>query len=138
MENNKMLKEMREEAKIRLEKLGVPEEAKKIFEKGGIPVTLFSANHGIGLTPLHKKVLEEFEKNVPGPKLPFYITESWHGSDIVSVLYIGKYKEEWEYEREDAKKGYHLIYAYNVNNPDESEIGSGVFSIEDGVLWRVS
>ncbi|MBO5896609.1 MAG: hypothetical protein J6Q83_04855 [Clostridia bacterium] len=139
MENKKnLLGEMREEARRRLEVLNVPSKAIEIFEKGNIPVTVFSSEIESELSSLHKKVLDRFNKDITGEKLPFYITESWHGCDIISVLYIGEYMDEWEFEREEAEEGYHLIYAYNVDNPDESEVGSGVFSIEDGVLWRVS
>ena len=137
IDNKELLKQMREEARKRLDILKAPEEAKQIFENGNIPITVFSGSIEKELTPLHKKVLEKFNEEVSGENIPFYITESWHGCDIVSVLFVTDLSEEWEFEREEAEDGYHLIYSYNVDNPETSEIGSGFFSIEDGLLWRV-
>ena len=132
------LKQMEKEAIIRLKCFGLSEDVINIFTDGGIPLTNSFGNVETELTSTHKKALEKLKKNVIDPKLPFYITESNHDNNkIVSVLFIGKYDEEWVYERKDARRGNHLIYAYNVDTPDESEIGSGIFSLENEVLCRI-
>lgn len=133
------LRDMEKEALIRLKCLGVSEDVINIFKNGEIPITNSSGEVETELSLVHKKALEKFEKKVIGPKLPFYITESYQNNiKNVSVLFIGKYIEEWIYERKDARNGNHLIYVYNVDNPEGSEIGSGVFSLENGILCRIS
>jgi len=129
------IEEMREEAVARMKLLKVPEEAIQMFLEGHIPVTTFSAEVKTKLEDVHQKVLGEYNKLYKNG-VAFYICESWHGCDVISVLYIAEDNELWKYEREDALNGIHSIYAHNLTD-DFGEFGSGVFSIEGGVLWRV-
>ncbi len=133
------IEDMRSEAVKRMKLLKVPQTAIDVFSSGKIPVTVFSAELQSVLDPIHKKVLkcfyEEFEEK--DSVIPYYITESWHYTDIVSILYVDANKENWIIENEDiAKNGIASIYSYCISE-DFGELGSGIFSIEDGVLWRV-
>lgn len=40
-----------------------------------------------------------------------------------SYLYVSNYPEEWEQDREDIKEGQQLVYVYNHDAPDCSELG---------------
>lgn len=132
------MEEMRAESVKRMTLLHAPKQAIDAFNAGKIPVTVFSAETQFELDPIHEKVLESFYAHVKDKDsvVPFYITESWHGCDIVSVLYVKNNKSDWEFDEEDAKNGLSSIYAYNISE-NSGEFGSGFFSIEDGLLWRV-
>ena len=128
--------EMKEEAMKRLELLQVKkyilDEYPKAFEE--IPVTYFNAEVG-EMRDIHRKVMKKFRENI-SDGLPFYITESWHAWDVISVLYVSPDKKRWDLERDLIQEGYHSIFTYILQTGDV-EIGDGVFSIEDGILWRV-
>lgn len=129
--------EMKQEAVSRLQLMNVPEEHIQIFKAGKIPITYFNGKVGCELQDIHRQALAELER-IDKHALPFYITESWHGVGIVSVLYVDEEKENWKAEEEEAKaEGYHSIFAYCADQKELSEIGSGIFSIEDQVLWRI-
>lgn len=130
--------EMKQEALLRMKLLQIPEEHVQIFTEGKIPVTLFTAEVSDELEPIHQKALKKFIHSECGTGLPFYITESWHGTDIVSILFVSDNKTEWMNEREQAQElDEHKVYAYCICDEDCSEVGVAEFSIEDNVLWRV-
>lgn len=130
--------EMKQEVLLRMKLLQIPEEHVQIFSEGKIPVTLFTAEVSDELEPIHQKALKKFIDSEYGTGVPFYITESWHGTDIVSILFVSENKEEWMSEREQAKElNRHKVYAYCICDAGYSEVGVAEFSIEDNVLWRV-
>lgn len=43
---------------------------------------------------------------------------------MYSLMYVSKYEEEWEQDRDDIKNGMALAYVVNVDMPDCSEFGS--------------
>ena len=54
-----------------------------------------------------------------------------------ALLFVGKYDEEWEIEREDLRDGYALSYTINREYPECSEMGSICFRItKDGCVVR--
>lgn len=127
--------EMKEEILLRMKLLNVSKKEIDMFKNHNIPVTTFNGETQCNLDEIHIKVLKLFtEKNVYG-LIPFYMTESWHFADMISVLYLGPEKDDWEWERKYAEQGIHSIFAYNIN-ADYYEFGSGIFTIEDNVLWR--
>lgn len=133
------MQEMIREALKRMELLGVSEEHQEIFKAGKIPVTLFSGEVTDSLDDIHLKALEAFKQASNNVFLPFYITESWHGMNIISVLYVSPHKEEWKEARQDAREFIHQVYAYNLADESYSEFGGAGFSIEEleeSVLWR--
>ena len=129
--------EMEGEAILRLELLHAPKELlEQLRENFKIKVTLFSGELS-DVEEIHQKALNMFQRAVGRKQFPFYITESWHGMDVISVLYIRAEKDDWENERTMAKMGYHAIFGYNPGCEELSELGDGCFDIEDGLLWRV-
>jgi len=58
--------------------------------------------------------------------------------EMLTFLYVSKYKEEWEMDREDLKAGYPLAYVMNLTMPDCSEFGSVGVQPSIGGVKRVS
>lgn len=56
-----------------------------------------------------------------------------------SLLFVTKYDEEWETEREALECGYAMTYTHNADNPICSEMGDIVVkTTEDGGLVRLA
>ena len=54
-----------------------------------------------------------------------------------SLLFVGKYDEEWELSREDLEDGYAMSYTINRDYPECSEMGSISFRVtREGVIIR--
>lgn len=129
--------EMKEEALLRLKLLHLPKELlQQLGSEFSLKVTYFSGEVG-EVREIHKRVLCRFRKILGINVFPFYITESWHGMDVISILYVGDEKDDWEHEQKMAERGYHTIFGYNLECAELSELGDGVFHVEDGLLWRV-
>lgn len=43
---------------------------------------------------------------------------------LISLLYVSKHMEEWERDRNDLAAGVPIVYVYNVNMPEFSELGA--------------
>lgn len=55
-----------------------------------------------------------------------------------SLLFVTKYAEEWEMERDALERGYAMTYTHNVENPFCSEMGDIVVrTTKDGGLIRL-
>lgn len=54
------------------------------------------------------------------------------------LLYVSKYKEEWQTDREDLKEGLAFSYVYNMDCPEFSEFGSIGFAQRFGGLVRTA
>lgn len=54
--------------------------------------------------------------------------------DILSMLYVGNYEEDWEQEREDLKNGIPMVYGDNLEDEFMSEFGySKITGINGGL-----
>lgn len=58
--------------------------------------------------------------------------------ELYSLLFVSKYEEEWEDEREDLKDGYALVYVRNVTDEICSEFGSIGIRPQFGGLERTA
>ncbi len=56
--------------------------------------------------------------------------------ELYSLLYVSKYREEWEYDRDDLKSGYICSYVVNVSDDTCSEFGSIGIKMQFGGLVR--
>lgn len=112
------IEEMREEALLRLKLLRLPKKLlQQLSNNFTLKVTYFSGDVG-GIEEIHKKALRMFRETYDHRAFPFYITESWHGMDVISILYVGADKDAWEHERKMAEMGYHAIFGYNLECTD--------------------
>ena len=69
---------------------------------------------------------------------PYHIIHSiTEFGELLSVLVVSGYEEEWEMDREDLKDGYVFAYVINLNIPLFSEFGSIVVRPSIGGLVRM-
>lgn len=121
----------------RLKLFKVPSNIIGIFKSGKIPVTLLSLEVVDELLPIHKKALEML-REISEDYSPYYITESWHGLKVISVLFISPNKKTWESERvEITLGGNHITYSY-YEDYFVGKITVGEFSVESEMLWRIN
>ena len=59
---------------------------------------------------LRLKLLRSPENLLQEIRNPFYITESWHCMDVISILSVRNRKNGWEQEREMAETGYYAVF----------------------------
>lgn len=56
--------------------------------------------------------------------------------ELLTLLYVSKYSEEWEQDRADLREGFPLAYVFNLDNDICSEFGSVVVESYNGALLR--
>lgn len=80
------------------------------------------------------KIVKDFEKKYNALVYHCQLTHLQCG-DCLSLLYVGKDEEEWEYDKEDLSNGYAFAYVKNLSNDYDSEFGSiGIKPSMGGVL----
>ena len=57
--------------------------------------------------------------------------------DLLTMLYISEYQDEWEYEKNDLKNGCIDVYVCNLSRDIDSEFGSVQITCVNGGLVRV-
>lgn len=86
----------------------------------------------------YERLVKEFEENYDALVYHAQLTRFSYGL-CLSMLFVSKYQEEWEMEREAITNPYDGVidtYAYvaNLNEPDFSEIGRiGIIRKNDGI-----
>lgn len=84
-----------------------------------------------------KKMVSEWEEKT-GNAVYFGILGSYEYGKCLSVLYVSKYIEEWEMEREYIKSNYPYAYVFNMSIPRFSEGGIIGVKKHSGGLVRVA
>lgn len=124
---------MKKEAIRRMELLGIHKTAVELFKKtGGLSC---SGDYRIGSNP-------EFERlagvlaNERG-LLPYHVIYSrLPYGDMLNVLFVSKWEDDWEIEERVITKGGCYCYVYNLSDSSLSEYGSiGIANI-GGILVR--
>ena len=130
-----MREKQKAEAVKRLELMGIREDVRKKFEEND--VVMFCNNEQY--RPADEQMAAEicqFEQEHDATVFLVVRMFSMFG-DLDALLFVGKYKEEWEFEQEDLKAGYAMSYTINRDYPDCSEMGSISFRVtEDGAIVR--
>ena len=89
--------------------------------------TILACNGSTGsfsaLDHLQQNAVREFEQQWDNPVYLVVRLRTLYGL-LDSLLFVGNYPEEWEYEREDLKSGYAMTYTVNQDYPDCSDMGS--------------
>lgn len=112
----------REEAIKRLQALGVMKNVVNDFKEGVVNV---SENGGFlyWVNDEQKKIIQEFEEK--NNAVVYHII---HGQtnigELLNILYVSDWHEEWEMDRDDLRNGQALAYVKNLTMPDCSEFGS--------------
>lgn len=115
--------EKKTEAIARMKVLGIfPETIRQFKQEDYIsisepPVGAFFWAEGDDL-----KRIREFEKAYNA--LVYVVIRSYTNIGLMdSYMYVSDYGEEWEQDREDLKNNESLVYVYNHDAPDCSELG---------------
>ena len=120
----------------RLKLTGLCQEVIADFKKGELYKT---ERLGI-LYYLNKRELEvvrNFEKEHNAVVYHTLHTNTEFG-ELLAILYVGQYKEEWQTDREDLKQGIAFSYVHNLTCPEFSEFGSIGFTPKYGGLIRTA
>ena len=134
MLSNDFKKEMKEEAIKRMKILKLHKTTIKEFEEYN---KLNKSTKGLGilfwLTDEEKEIVEKFEKkhNV----LVYHVIETFSNlGHTYDLLFVSKYKDEWDIDNEDLKLGYALSKTEVVDYDTNSESGYiGIQPINGGV-----
>lgn len=132
MEKAKQKKEALERMKL----LSLSKNIIKEFDKEGI-VNL-SENGGIlyWLDSDQQSIVDEFEKEHDA--LVYHIIHDFtEFGELYSLLYVSKYEEEWEDEKDELKRGIALSYVKNMDDDFCSEFGSIGIRPQFGGLVRM-
>lgn len=82
-------------------------------------------------------IVDEFEAEWDA--LVYHVIHSYTSiGEMLTLLYVSNYPEEWEYDRLDLAEGYPLAYAKNLDDPYLSEIGSVGIECRIGGLIRTA
>ena len=82
-------------------------------------------------------IVDEFEAEWNA--LVYHVIHSYTSiGEMLTLLYVSNYPEEWEYDRLDLAEGYPLAYVKNLDDPYLSEIGSVSIECRIGGLIRTA
>ena len=113
----------KQEAIDRMKMLKLSENIIREFEKEGI-VNL-SKNGGClyWLDSDQQAIVDEFETEYDA--LVYHVIHTYtQFGKLYSLLYVSKYEDEWEYDRDDLQQGYPIVYVKNASDDTCSEFGS--------------
>lgn len=119
---NISVEEKKIEAVKRLKALKVHENVIKDFNNG---VLNQSERGGLlyWLSEEQKRLVEEFEKEHDG--VVYHVIHQYTNiGEMLSLLYVSDYPEEWEGDMADLDEGQTIAYVMNLTMPDCSEFGS--------------
>ena len=128
--------EQRKECLTRMKLSGLCREVIEDFQKGQLYKTerlgiLYYLNNN------EMAVVKDFEEK--NNAVVYHILHSnTEFGELLAILYVSQYKEEWEMDRADLQEGIALSYVYNVDCPDYSEFGSIGFARKFGGLIRTA
>lgn len=113
----------KQEAIERMKLLGLHKNVIREFEKENI---LNLSEHGgmlYWLTTAQQIQVEEFEEEHNA--VVYHIIHDYtEFGELLTLLYVSDYEEEWEYDRDDLHEGYPLAYVVNLDDNSLSEFGS--------------
>lgn len=75
------------------------------------------------------KAVKDFENRFNAVVYLIQVTHSGFGT-ICHMFYVSDHKEEWYSDGEDLKNGYACVYAYNMDEPAFSDIGTVTFEMD--------
>ena len=140
---NELLKEKQvEQAKLRLKALvkkGLLKDVETAFNEDG---TVYYSEHGIlywlqehnncdNLVEIKNRIERKY-----GALIYFAILSHTEFGDLLSLMLVTKYEEEWARDLEDLKAGYAFTWTENLDDPCCSEFGSIGFKPRMGGLVR--
>lgn len=137
--------QQKSEAVKRLKKLGILDQVVAEFENDGVieysePTNI--GGHKVGaLFWLHNnpewlEMVKEFETKYNS--MAYHVIHSYtEFGEMLSILHVSSYPEEWEIDNEDIDDGYAMAYVINLTYPEFSEFGTITIAKASGGLVRV-
>lgn len=124
------------EAIMRMKELNLHENVVREFKEENM--LNMSENGGFlyWLSEEHNKIIRDWEEE-SGNVAYHIIHNHTEFGELLSILYVGKYEDEWEMERADIKDGHVFSYVVNLDVPEFSEYGSIAIQRKIGGLVRV-
>lgn len=124
------------EALERMSMLNLSKQCINAFKKGKV-----WESEGYGalyeINEKEQKIVDEFEtKN--NAVVYHLIHNVFEFGECYTMLYVSKYKSEWQDDRNDIKDGYALVYVKNIDDDFCSEFGSVAIKSQFGGLVRIS
>lgn len=118
-----LAKEQVKEALVRMNKLNLYENVIREFEEEG--VINLSENGGIlfWLDEEEEKIVRDFEEQYESIVYHVIKNNTEFGM-LLSLLYVSKYKEEWEDDNTMLDEGMSMVYVKNLDFEDFSEFGT--------------
>lgn len=126
---NELKNKMKEEASKRLKMLDLNTNVLSDFVNDEVIYIsehqkIMGMNAGIlfGANEEQMKYIKEFEEKTGALVYHAILTPFSYGK-CLSVLYVSKYEEEWNFEKLALRNGRIPSYVYNLTNPNYSEAG---------------
>ena len=129
-----MREKQKAEAAVRLELMGIREDVRHKFEEDGI-VMLCNNGQYYPVDDSMGSEIRQFEQEHDATV--FLVVRMITKFGVLdTLLFVGKYEEEWPLEHEGIKDGYAMSYTINRNYPECSEMGSICFQVteDDGIV----
>ena len=118
-----------------LKLMGIREDVRRKFNEDET-VMLCSDGRYSPITESMVNEIRQFEQDHNATVFLAVRMQSAFGN-LDALLFVGKYEEEWELEREDIKSGYAMSYTINRDYPECSEMGSIFYrTTKDGGIIR--
>ena len=127
--------EQKKEAIKRMMKLDIYTQAIKEFEKDNVLNKSESGGILFWLDENEKKMVKEFEERYSATV--YHVIHNYtEFGELYSLLFVSKYKEDWDYDNDDLKNNICLAYVKNMNEDAFSEFGSIGIKSQFGGLIR--
>ena len=128
--------EMKNEAIKRMKKLGLLGQVIKEFKENDILNLSESGGYLYWLDEKQKKIVEDFEKE--SGNIVYHVVRSFTNmGEMLSLLIVSKYEEDWEMDWENIPDGYVFSYVVNLDEPMFSEYGTITVQNRIGGLVRL-
>lgn len=125
----------KQEALERMKLLKLHNNVVKEFDKEGIVNLSENGGFLFWLDSDQQAIVDEFEAEHDA--LVYHVIRSFtEFGELYSLLYVSKYEEEWEDDRNDIKNGIALVYVKNMDEDLFSEFGSIGIKPQFGGLVR--
>ena len=130
-----MTKELqKQEAVKRMEMIGLDKVAIDSFKDGIIKVSE-GLGYFTGLDDYLWMQILNFEEQFDS--IVYHAIRSYTNyGEMIALLHVSKYEEEWEMDRYDIEHNYTFVYVINLTHPEFSEFGSISFENYEGELLR--
>lgn len=98
--------------------------------------SVFGALYWVDNEPQWAELVKEFEETYDS--LAYHVIHSYaEFGELLNILYVSNYPEEWGYDNADLQDGYVMSYVINLDFPEFSEFGTISVLESGGGLLRI-